>query len=472
MRHPHRFEFPLCLAMLIALVMPRTAHADARVTGVIRGGDEAVAPYSLSILRSDGMIEDTQYPDADGAYDFTVPAGDYILRIISELPWITDQRFPLSLKDGKQTMDVTLKRAPIATISIRDESGQPISGARLHNGAYVGVDTATSDAQGIAKLAIPILDGMPVHFDAPGFLPRTVHIGVVGQPGVTLLRGGSITGRAADAPAGHPVRVLYQPRHGPRRLFETKLDAQGRFTIDGLDASEGRLSVLVPGVTAVLVDPVKVSRPEVTDLGVIAPIRDSDLRIRTLDADASPIEGAEVTLIYDMWTFFEWRGVTGADGAVEFTGIPEGRISIAVDPGDDWCTAEQPGVVLKAKDLAEGAGLDVLCDRAVTLLGVVKTPEPSGDFRQIGRAHAVTITAQATRAPVREVWMGSTDPEHPDQLRIPHCRPGRWHLTLEVGSWQAAIRDHLIPSPGPGTQTHDLGTIELEPARRFMPPSQ
>lgn len=267
----------LGVSLAVALLLPWNAEASAvKLSGRIRAADGAALAGHVEVTSGTGHVRAQSYwTDSEGRFSIEAPAQPRLVVVAKADGHISAERevAPAS-GEAEIRLDFTLLAAGSVSGRVTDESGRPVTGAQVR-----------------------------LHY--PGEVRRVVYEQEAGNV------------RSDDF--GH---------------FQLPFVAQGRaFVIEA--ASEDRL----PGFSA----PLRLSGAALEGVAVRLAQTGQRVRARVVGPGGTPVPGAMVRLqalaeaeaftaeqrqSRTFWEAANRLAPTGADGTVEFRGVPAGRVTV------------------------------------------------------------------------------------------------------------------------------------------------
>ncbi len=370
----------LLAACALALAAPAAALGDGQISGTVTDeeGNALAAALVTTIDEDDGTTE--VETDDTGAYTISVPAGDYVVQFdgppgsqfvteyFDDQPSF-DTADAVTVEDSQTTADVDAALAAGGSISgkVTDASGDAIADAvveAIPPGAGDIVQT-TTDASGEYILNGLTAGDYAVSFAGPpGSFhvfeyyndKRTLQEADVVSVGVgatttdidaSLAAGGRITGTVETA-GGDPIadaEVLAVPESENGEVVETLTDADGTYTLDGLESGEYVLAFSGGDQNFALeyyddhaafedADPVRVTAGAVT-AGIDAALAAGGrITGKVTTASGDPVADAVVDAV-PAGDGAIVEVTTGADGTYDIFGLATGDYAVRFSGPDD-----------------------------------------------------------------------------------------------------------------------------------------
>ncbi len=349
----------------------------------------------------------------------------------------------------EQPLRVTLQPASAILGKVIDPDGKPVPNARVWAVAMDEArgmrpmvpgrfNQAITDEQGAFRLAGVSPGATELHAMAQGWQPAELSnlevpagrdlkgVEVVLQPGATVE--GRILSPAGQPVPGAGVSVLKTGEAAMIRFFrpDATADGEGWYLMEGV----------APGPHSVAAEHPSYRRA-VRDLDVKMGENTLDLTLeggaevsgRVVDDAGAPVAGARILLLEGGRSWNLPEGASGADGAFEIAGVPDGDYRLSADK--EGFARDREGDLVKVAG-APVAGLEVRLSRGGSIVGQI-----SGlDLADLAR---VRVAADVMGR------FGEVTPE--GGYRIDHLEPGEWTITASV----------------PGTPLHAEGRATLEP---------
>lgn len=255
------------------------------------------------------------------------------------------------------TSHLTLPMAPGITVGgiVRDQDGKPVEGARVYfeamNERPEAPDTLMINGSGQATTDRDgkwTFDGSPPHpqsliidVDHPDFTARSSHQ----QPGVfedfdllkkkvlvTIIeRGISVPGTIVDE-QNHPIANASIGGDFLGIANVSKSDAQGRFTLRGVEAGRREFTASAEGFVPAAIN-ATVARDNVPTVSFTMQ-KGRDLRGSVVDAQGRPIARAYIQFIpFKVHPRLRASALTNAQGNFVWSGAPAGPVNVSVSKG-------------------------------------------------------------------------------------------------------------------------------------------
>ena len=270
---------PAPIRLSEAQVARDPALAAGAIEGSVRSVTTGIGIGGAELVFEHGGAAHTVVADADGAFRL-VPreAGQWRLAQVSAagyFPWLPDwgqSPVVLELRAGERLSGITIHLSPQVDYggTVVDSSGKPVAGAEVRQLEPASAERWTSDAKGEFRFHAP--DGAMFEATSGGSAGRAVlDLAAQSSHRLTIKLGaapiprGAIAGRVLDADgsaaAGAQVTATFLTdpmrrgidRHPTRTVAA---DAEGRFTIDALDAGPHQVVAMLADRAPARAEPV------------------------------------------------------------------------------------------------------------------------------------------------------------------------------------------------------------------------
>lgn len=244
-----------------------------------------------------------------------------------------------SLTAGSVTSlgDVVLHPARQVSVSVRDQAGRAVGGAKI---VARGSSFTTTDGKGSALLRDLPPGEIALQISADGFVAATATIPKAERElAVTLARGAAVKAallRQSDGQAPQVARV--RVTNNGRQTLRTVHLSEG-FLLSGLRGGTARLSIQSDGAQPYDTGTLQLVEGEVLDLGVVTLATGFAIRGTIVDDRAAPIGGARIRLLRTdgdspalAHVLGNWSEVESAeDGTFQLTGLKGGSHLVVID---------------------------------------------------------------------------------------------------------------------------------------------
>ena len=221
----------------LTVVLARGSVLQGRITTTLK---EPIAGVRVAVAGT------TAFSDGEGLYLIeAVPAGGHDVQVSHPHYGRTFRR--KTIEPGLNLLDVELEAGTVVSGRVLDESGGPVPGALLKltsRDATGGSYSARSAEDGGFRLT-PVARGRySLRAEAAGFAPAELESEIqverrpVGGIEIVLHHGAALAGRVLGLSADELTGVSVAARDAIGRSFPARLDADGRYRIDGLSAGD------------------------------------------------------------------------------------------------------------------------------------------------------------------------------------------------------------------------------------------
>jgi hypothetical protein len=350
-------------------------------------------------------------------------------------------------------------------IEVRDEAGQPVSGAEIEAGPGL---SATSDAAGRAELAGVPLAPLDIQATAPGHQPgsRRLQPPLPPRTEIELRRGAVVRGRLLD-PSGVPVPGGTLRLEAPNCTSEGLIHADGRFEEDFQTGRESRLVLRSPATQELRLTLTPGTAGEVRDLGDLTASGSPDVTGTVVSGrDGNPVTGARIWLPRPgpQGPAMAW----GANDLVETTSGDDGRFHLlGLASGPATLRVEAPGYARAALDVSvpdptSSQSLDV----GIISLGEGSLVRIHVDPARLG---ANSLGDAVARIDLRHHWLAAdmlSAQVGNGEAEVPNVPPGAARLSVVTGA--KVLCEQEIDVPGGGELDADCAPGALLVSGRVL----
>ena len=367
----------------------------------------------------------------------------------AEIPGVVPPAEPLA---------VTLQPAVRLAGRVVDPAGEPVAGARVNlsaerqRGGAMSMRMAgntTSDDEGRFLFEEVEPGTLRVMASAEGRQPAEL-AGVQAVPGrdiadleLVLAPGATVSGRVLDAEGRPAAGVMVQPidddRPGSSRIFRgTTADGEGWYVLDGLPT----------GPRSIAAEDEQGQRA-VGEIDVRPGENRLDLRLaggaevagRVVDAEGSPVAGAEVGLLPAGQRWSRVQATTGADGTFRFEGVESGEYRVRASK-EGYATSESEPLRVAA---APVGGLELRLQAGGAIVGRVLGLEPEAlPHVEVGGFRREAMDFRSTRV------------DFEGRFRLAAVAPGEWRVSAEVPGTGRRAEGRVTLPPGASEVALDL----------------
>jgi hypothetical protein len=281
---------------------------------------------------------------ADGRFTVErMPPGSHGLTV--EARGFSPKRVDADVRAGDAVVDlgdIVLEMGGTIQGRVRDQAGQPVSGASVmaqppRTSAMMAMPVeAICEADGSFIVAGLQPGAYQLSARAAGYGSSPAKPATVGDAAVVLVLepAGSITGIAVDE-AGRPLDAFFvgatptrrEPGMVIRGGARNVSSSDGRFTVEDLSAGEFVLQITAPERSPGIVSDVRVAAGAVTDVGRVKVAAGGVVRGTVVDPNGAAVPGATVTVMGAAERFsgpMQPSASTDGGGAFEVRGVPPG----------------------------------------------------------------------------------------------------------------------------------------------------
>ena len=307
-------------------------HSPGEFTITGRVTDDVGKPIRGQIVRADRSgIHRSAESDKDGYYT---------LKNLSNESYSVELEFGagrIAANGGDRDVDFVIKRKGTVRGNVVDaETLEPIKNFELMNPTYIMNWYNRSHPEGAFEMKYLFPGKKNITVRAPGYAmgrseqfvlsPGEVREGIL----VELDKAGTIAGRVTDQ-EGDPVRDATIGSYNSAFHDLPRTDAKGEFVFADAKPGANVVGISHPDYAPVQLD-VQVIAGETSEIEVT--LRPGAVLSGYLYLKGEPIDGEDIQLTSNESGSkrYQMQSVTGHDGRFEFTGLPEGEVTLRANP--------------------------------------------------------------------------------------------------------------------------------------------